>query len=116
MKTLPTAITVSYLALAAVFGSADSSEAGCVQSVNSDAKHNTCIGSDTLFYNTGNYNTATGFHGLVNNNTGNSNTANGAFALTANLTGSSNTAVGASALTSNNSGNLNTAVGSGGLL
>jgi len=59
---------------------------------------------------TGNYNTATGFHVLLNN-TASDNTANGAAALQSNTTGSNNTANGTGALLSNTTGHLNIALG-----
>ena len=75
------------------------------------ANENTVLGNDTLLFNTGFDNTATGFDALFSNTTGLDNTANGVAALKDNTTGYSNTATGVDALFSNSTGSSNTANG-----
>ena len=79
---------------------------------NPTAVHNTALGFDTLFNNTGgNNNTATGASALFHNTDGNFNTATGEDALFSATNGSSNTATGYRALFAS-SGAENTATGS----
>lgn len=71
------------------------------------APQNTAVGDQALPSNTGQANTATGFHSLFTNISGNNNTATGASALQNNDTGHNNTATGFEALQNNISPNLN---------
>ena len=71
----------------------------------------TCVGSNSLKSNTGNFNTAIGDYALENNTSGNQNTAIGDYALQNNRSGTQNTATGVNALQNNTTGNYNTATG-----
>ncbi len=93
------------------------------------ARHNTAVGSKSLFSNTigstntaigakslysntsGSENTATGYNALYSNTTGMSNTANGHSALFSNTVGFNNSALGFSSLNQNTTGYDNTAIG-----
>ena len=78
---------------------------------NFDGIDNTATGVNALYFNKGDYNTATGYQALENNTTGANNAAHGLNALNANTTGNSNSANGAYALYENTTGNSNTANG-----
>ena len=73
-------------------------------------------GPFALFFNTGNFNTASGLDALRSNTTGSANTASGHNALDSNTTGNNNTAIGFFADVS--AGNLlnATAIGSGAIV
>ena len=74
--------------------------------------YNTAVGDSALFFNTtGLYNTADGYKALFHNTTGYQNTANGYQALYSNTSGAQNTANGFQALYRNIDGNFNTANG-----
>jgi len=86
------------------------------------ASQNTATGTRALYgspngyvYNSGSYNTATGFESLFSNEDGGGNVADGWQALYSNTSGQYNTASGVSALRQNTAGNNNTAMGTNAL-
>jgi hypothetical protein len=79
---------------------------------NGDIETNTAFGMQSLSFNTGIENTATGYRALWRNTSGSKNTASGNNSLRQNTTGSENTATGHQSLQSNTTGQGNTATGS----
>jgi len=73
--------------------------------------YSTGVGTEALYNNTGNHNTAVGIQALMANTSGTRNVAVGSNALDAMTTGYNSTAVGHAALTANTTANSNTAIG-----
>lgn len=80
---------------------------------NREGSYNTAQGSQSLVWNTGSGNTASGFLSLYGNTTGENNTALGNTALYTNLTGNNNTAIGSGANVALDNLTNATAIGAG---